>query len=81
MATKKLVESIHRGDFSVVEPLLVPGSSLHKFQRGLVARLGREGVKEQTRDSRRSRNSGTLTPGGTPSTEGIASKIVGHRAS
>ncbi|MCL5046020.1 MAG: hypothetical protein M1598_04410 [Actinobacteria bacterium] len=48
MATEKLVESINRGDFSVVEPLLVPGSSLHKSQRDLVARLGREGVKEQT---------------------------------
>ncbi|WP_139491529.1 TcaA NTF2-like domain-containing protein [Brevibacillus dissolubilis] len=44
---KALVNAINQGDFSLVEPLLVPDSSLYKSQQNLVQTLSQKGTIEK----------------------------------
>lgn len=43
----KLIEAINQNDFSIVEPYLLPDSSLYKSQKKLVNDLNQKGIKEK----------------------------------
>ncbi|MCY9692063.1 zinc ribbon domain-containing protein [Paenibacillus alginolyticus] len=44
---KKLIEAINGNNFSIIEPVLTPGSALYKAQQALVENLNKQGIKEE----------------------------------